>query len=160
MRILTVLIVVGVLASGCSDSTTQSTVAPLPSTTSGAVGGGESSQDSTTSTSADTPDDALLVQVGVVEFIEVLDALLADTSYADAMIDDPEVFVATGRLFCERLDDGDTPIELLTEYIGTIYDGDPDDAPEELLDLSGWLLGTSVGYLCPQHTVLLEEMNT
>jgi hypothetical protein len=114
---------------------------------------------SSTSTTVASPDDEPSVAIGVVEFVEVLDEFLADTTYADAVIDDPEVFVATGLLLCERLDDGDSPIDLLTEYIGTIYDGDPGDAPEELLDLSGWLLGTSVGYLCPQHTGLLEEMN-
>ena len=162
MRVLAIPVVVCLLVSACSGSTTQSTEVSQYSPTSASDAGKSMSQDPTsspTSVAGASQADEPSVGVGVVEFVEVLDEFLADTTYTDAVIDDPEVFVATGLLLCERLDDGDNPIGLLAEYISTFHDGDPDDAPEELLDLSGWLLGTSVGYLCPQHTALLEEMN-
>jgi hypothetical protein len=100
-------------------------------------------------------DDESIIGLGVIEFVTGLGDLLTGTPYEEALLEDPEVFVAPGLLFCERLEEGANPIDLLSEYIATVHDGDPADAPPELLDLSGWLLGSSVGYLCPQHTALL-----
>lgn len=96
----------------------------------------------------------------VLAYVAALGELLDGTRYNDGLDEDPEVFVATGLLFCERLDNGVSPSEVLREYVAVSFDGDPEDAPGELLDLSGWILGVAVGVFCPDHTADLEDLNT
>lgn len=108
----------------------------------------------TSSTSDGTVDSE--ADADVVGFTWSLIDLLVDTEYADAILEDPEVFVATGYLFCEGLEQGQSPAEILSKYVETITNGDIEDAPDEVLVLAGSLLGTAVGYLCPEFSELLE----
>ena len=86
-----------------------------------------------------------------------VDELLFDTAYEDLITEDPEVFVATGLLFCEQLAEGVGPSDILVSYVETLTGGDIDDADDDTLTLAGSILGTAVGYLCPEHVDLLEE---
>lgn len=92
----------------------------------------------------------------IVDFVSDLAVLLEDSPYADALAEDPEVFVATARLLCERLADDEPPFELLVDYLTLLSDGSPSDAPDEVLDLAGWLLGVGVGSFCPEYSDRLE----
>ncbi|MCZ6663280.1 MAG: hypothetical protein O6951_10230 [Actinobacteria bacterium] len=93
----------------------------------------------------------------VVGFVAALADLLAETEYVDSVIDDPEVFVATGILFCEQLAGGTAPPDILTDYVETLTEGDIEEADDDSLTLAGSILGSAVGYFCPEHTELLEE---
>ncbi len=156
-------------ACGSGSSSAETTVPQVVSSTSVSSASAESTTTSvidvaaTTTVDTGTVDDSEAtiddVSDEVLEFVAALDEFVAGSVYEEALGEDPEVFVATGLLFCERLGAGDDPVDLLTEYVTTLSGGDPDSAPDELLDLSGWLLGVSVGYLCPEHTSILEEMS-
>lgn len=50
-------------------------------------------------------------------FIAAINEAAIGTSYEDAALDDPEVFVGVGQLFCELLDEGLTVDAVLTEYL-------------------------------------------
>ena len=173
VRAVSISLVLGLLMAGCSsvsDEATASTedrpaisvssstsMTSLPTTVNSA---GETTTSSTSiSTTMALVDNESIIGLGVIEFIEGLGDLLAGTPYQEALLEDPEVFVATGLLFCERIGNGTNPIDLLSEYIATVHDGDPADAPPELLDLSGWVLGVAVGYLCPQHADLVRGID-
>ena len=91
----------------------------------------------------------------VVEFVAAVDELLAETAYADAVFDAPEVFVATGWLLCDELKQGIDPAQALTVYIETITGDNIDAADDDTLVLAGTLLGTAVGYLCPATVALM-----
>lgn len=93
----------------------------------------------------------------VIEFVAAVDELLAETDYADAAVDDPDVFVATGWLLCDQLNDGLDPAEVLTVYVETLTGTDIDTADDDTLVLAGTLLGTAVGHLCPEHTETVEQ---
>jgi hypothetical protein len=86
-------------------------------------------------------------------FIATLEELLAGTSYEGEALNEPDVFVATGRLFCERLDDGDSVDDLLTAYLDQLAGG-VDIATDDELVLAGALLGAAVAALCPNHAAL------
>lgn len=163
VKALSVLVAVLVLVSACSaesglgaevsvaDTTATPTTIRVTSTATAPV-----EETSTSSAGEAEPE----VGFGVIEFVDVLADLADGSIYEDLVIEDPEVFVATGFLFCERLTDGGTPSDLLTEYVANLHDGELDDAPGEVLDMSGWILGTAVGYLCPEHSEILEEFGS
>jgi hypothetical protein len=84
-------------------------------------------------------------------FIAAVDSALSETSYAGAALTDPEVFIATGRLFCELLDGGMTSDEILAEHLdalAAVTAGDVTDADATATDV---VLGASTGVICPQH---------
>ncbi len=161
-----ILIVAALAAVACganSDASTtvvstESTVpvtAPLPSVETTST----LSEETITSASAE-PDESVNpedVSDEVVGFVAALADLLADTEYVDSVIDDPEVFVATGILFCEQLTGGTAPPDVLTDYVETLTEGDIEEADDDSLTLAGSILGSAVGYFCPEHTELLEE---
>jgi hypothetical protein len=118
--------------------------------------------DLATTTSTPVPSTSLLVDGvvvndDVIEFVAAVDELLVGTAYEDAVVADPEVFVATGWLFCEQLDQEMGPIEILTVYVETLTDSDIEDADDDTLTLAGTLLGTAAGHLCPEHADIVEE---
>jgi len=72
-------------------------------------------------------------------------------------VDGTGVEVATGWLFCEQLDQGMGPIEILTVYVETLTGSDIEDADDDTLTLAGTLLGTAAGHLCPEYADIVEE---
>jgi len=121
-----------------ASATTQApTTVPAGPTTSGAP-----SADSPATTVA--PPDLTL-------FIAAVDAALVDTAYSGAALTDPEVFIATGQLFCELLDDGASRDDILSEHLdalAAVGDGNVNDADATA---SGVVMGASTEVICPQH---------
>lgn len=141
-------VLVALLLAACSISpgTTSSTANTDPLTTL-----------PTSTVPVPTLPDGEEVSEEVLEFVAAVDELLIDTAYEDAVTDDPDVFIATGLLFCESLTDGEDPTGLLTSYVETLTGGSVDHADDDTLVLAGSILGATVGYLCPEHTDLIEE---
>jgi len=84
-------------------------------------------------------------------FIAAVDAALVDTVYAGTALTDPEVFIATGQLFCELLDDGASHDDILSEHLdalAAVGDGEVSDADATA---TGVVLGASTEVICPQH---------
>lgn len=90
-------------------------------------------------------------EVDLVTYVAAIEDALAGTAYAGQALEAPEVFLATGALFCEQLDDGMTPDEVLVAYVETLTGGSVDDAPDEELAMAGGILGVGVVTLCPAH---------
>ncbi|MDH3306873.1 MAG: DUF732 domain-containing protein [Acidimicrobiia bacterium] len=141
------LILLMVLVSACGSG--AATVAPItdpavapsievPATTTTGTPG---FPDSTTTTT--TPDLAV--------FIAALAAALADTTYEGTPLSDPEVYIATGQLFCERLSAGSTPENVLAGYLNILTEGEIGNATADQVSLAGVLLGVSVEVLCPEE---------
>lgn len=138
-----------------STEPTDAVTAPAPSVETPST----LSATTTTLTAADPDENVNPPDVSdeVVSFVAALADLLAKTGYLDSIIDDPEVFVATGILFCEQLTGGTAPPDVLTDYVETLTEGDIEEADDDSLTLAGSILGSAVGYFCPEHTELLEE---
>lgn len=120
-----------------TDVTTEQSTSPATSSTAAAVAEG---------TSAD-----------LAVFIAALEAGLTDTRYSGTALSDPEVYIATGQLFCEELDGGAEPALMLSDYLEILTGGDIGSADDDDLIVSGLLLGVSVEVLCPRHTDALVE---
>ena len=151
---------IAVVLAACGGSGEDSTSSTGGSTT--ITASAPSSINLATTTSTPVPStslvvDGVVVNDDVIEFVAAVDELLAGTVYEDAVVDDPEVFVATGWLFCEQLDQGMGPTEILTVYAETLTDSDIEDADDDTLTLAGTLLGTAVVHLCPEHVDIVEE---
>lgn len=141
--------------SGTSESTTTQHVAVTAAPTTAGPGTSTSTtppKTTTTSTTLDNADEAIL------DFVADVEELLVDTEYEDLVAEDPEVFIATGLLFCERLDGGVSPEDLLIEYVGNLTGDDIAAADDDTLTLAGSILGTAVGYLCSEHSELLDDL--
>ncbi len=148
-------------AAACSSGEgTSSTIAPAPATTAPQAdptttdASAEAAPSTVTATSAVATTDPFEPLASVL--IAALGDALAGTSYADAPFENPEVFIATGQLFCELLDQGADPKDLITDYVTALSDKTVEEAGEDELVLTGSVLGTSVEVLCPQHRPLLE----
>ena len=152
-RILLTVICLLVVACDSADTAAPPTAASDVTTTEDVV------PKTTTSTVRESEDQDDPIEIGdeVLDFIAAIDELLADTQFEDLIVEEPEVFVATGRLFCDQLSEGLEPLDLLTNYVETLTGAGTEDADDDTLTLAGSILGTAVGFLCPEHTELLEE---
>lgn len=84
-------------------------------------------------------------------FIAAINDAMAGTSYEDAALEDAEVFIAVGRLFCELLDEGATVDEVLSEYLDALIDPETGTVAEDDSLVAGVVMGASIEVLCPQH---------
>jgi hypothetical protein len=84
-------------------------------------------------------------------FIAAVDSALSDTSYAGAALTDPEVFIATGRLFCELLDGGMTTDDILAEHLDALAAVTAGHVIDADVTATGVVLGVSTEVICPQH---------
>lgn len=152
-RILFTVICLVVVACDSSDTAAPPTTASDVTTTEDVV------PKTTTSTVRESEDQDDPIEIGdeVLDFVAALDELLVDTEYEDLIVEEPEVFVATGLLFCEQLAEEVDPLNILTEYVETLTGGGVEDADEDKLILAGSILGTAVGFFCPEHTELVQE---
>ena len=153
------------LAMGClvvvacnqpASSPVPTATTETPTTVSETVESTTTVQPSTTLTS---PPDSGEFEIAseVIEFVAAIDELLLDTNYEGLVEEDPEVFIVTGLLFCEQLSEGVLPSEILTFYVESLAGDHIDKADDDTLVLAGSILGTAVGYFCPEHTDTLEE---
>jgi hypothetical protein len=105
---------------------------------------GESTAPSST-TSAPTPAPDLAV------FITAVNEAVAETSYQDAALSDPEVFVGIGQLFCEQVGEGQTVDGVLAEYLTALEEGSSGTVTEDDAYITGAVMGASLEILCPEH---------
>ncbi len=133
-------------------SATPETTSSSPAPSSSATIAPSSSAGTTSAAPSSTT--TLQAEEDPVVFIATLEELLAGTSYEGEALNEPDVFVATGRLFCERLDEGDSADDVLTAYLDQLAGG-VDLATDDELVLAGALFGTAVGALCPEHAALI-----
>lgn len=87
----------------------------------------------------------------MVTYVAALEDVLAGTVYEGQALEAPEVFLATGTLFCEQLEAGQSVDAVLTEYVETLTGGPIDAAREDDLTMAGGVLGVGVVTMCPQH---------
>ena len=137
-----VLFVIAALVfAACSGSTTDTTTPPSEPTTSTAPG--------TTSTIPDPTD--VEIENAAIFLLSVDDALLG-TVHEGSPLDDPETFLAMGRLFCDLLDSGLSIDEVLGGYAAAIVVQYPEEALAlDDLRLGGAVLGAAVVVLCPEY---------
>ena len=152
-RILLTVICLVVVACDSADTAAPPTTASDVTTTEDVV------PKTTTSTVSESEDQDDPIEIGdeVLDFVAALDELLVDTEYEDLIVEEPEVFLATGLLFCGQLAEEVDPLDILTEYVETLTGAGIEDAADDTLTLAGSILGTAVGFLCPEHTELVEE---
>lgn len=118
----------------------SSTTVPATATDDGSA----TTTDTETQPTSEPSDDDLAV------FIAAMEELLTGTVYEEGALEEPELFLATGYLFCEWLDDGADADGVITRYLDELAGG-VDSATDEQLVLTGALLGSAVGVLCPHH---------
>jgi len=149
---------IAVLIAACGDAG-ATTVAPPSDTATTATGDTTTATTSpaTTVTSAQSqPATTIGLEEAAAAFLAAVDAELAATKYAGQAIEAPDVFLATGWLFCEQLDEGLTVDGVLTGYVEELSGGSIDDAGDDDLALAGSIFGAALGMLCPQHAGALE----
>jgi hypothetical protein len=84
-------------------------------------------------------------------FIAAIEELTIGTVYEGEPIAEPELFLATGWLFCDWLDEGLETDEVLTRYLNELA-GSVAEASDDQLVLTGALFGAATAVLCPHHT--------
>jgi hypothetical protein len=84
-------------------------------------------------------------------FIAAINEAAVGTSYEDAALDDPEVFIGVGQLFCELLDEGLTVDAVLDEYLTALEDEETGAVADDDALMTGVLMGVSLEILCPEH---------
>jgi hypothetical protein len=84
-------------------------------------------------------------------FIAAVNEAAVGTSYEDAALDDPEVFIGVGQLFCELLEEGLTVDAVLTEYLTALEDEETGAVADDDALMTGVLMGVSLEILCPEH---------
>ena len=147
------VLAIALIVAGCGSSpstTGEGLEATTPSSGEPVTTSASPATDSPATSSTTT----VQVEEDLVVFIATLEELLAGTSYEGEALNEPDVFVATGRLFCERLDEGDSVDNLLSAYLDQLAGG-ADLATDDDLVLAGALLGAAVGALCPEHAALV-----
>ena len=92
-----------------------------------------------------------IADVDLVGYVAVIEHMLEGTSYEGAALASPDVFLATGALFCNQLDTGITSDTVLVNYIETLTGGSVDDASDDDLTMAGAVLGSGLATLCPHH---------
>lgn len=83
-------------------------------------------------------------------FLAAVADTLEGTRFDGAPFEDPEVFAATGLLFCERMVQGAAGEQVVVEYLSELAGGDATLADGDQLVLSGALMGAATETLCPQ----------
>jgi len=106
-----------------------------------------SSNDSTT-THSPVPARA---DIDLIGYVSVIEHMLEGTKYSGDALASPEVFLATGALFCDQLDAGTTADTVLVDYIETLTGGSIDEASDDDLTMAGAVLGSGLATLCPHN---------
>lgn len=111
----------------------------------------ESPITTTTSPASASAPTGVAPEVDLVTFVAAVEDAMAGTSYEGQALEAPEVFLATGRLFCEELDAGSSADEVLTDYLEALTGSSIEDAAPDDLHMAGGVLGVGLATLCPQH---------
>ena len=111
-----------------------------------------SAPSSTTTSTTRSPAPALN-EVDLVNYVATIEEMLAGTEYEGQALAAPDVFLATGGLFCDQLDAGRTSDEVLIDYLETLTGGSVDEASDDDLTMAGAVLGSGLVTMCPHHIV-------
>ncbi len=161
--VVLVLLIAACSESGSSDSPTSTGPSVDTNATSAAADETTLQEVATTTTSVANSSttafetDGIEVSDEILDYLTAVEELLTGTAYEDAVSEDPDVFVATGFAFCERLTQGEEPADVLGFYVETLTGSDIEAAGDDELTLAGTVLGTAVGHLCPEHTAAIEQ---
>lgn len=155
-------IVLLALLTACSTTADAPSESRSPTTTAAAPTISEDSSETTSSVdsgdaSTSTNAEEAVATADLAIFIAALEAGLVDTKYEGTALSDPTVYIATGQLFCEDLDAGAGPAQLLSDYLEILTEGDIGAADDDDLVVSGLMLGVSVEVMCPQYSDALSE---
>jgi hypothetical protein len=126
-----------VTASPATDS-----AATVPSTTTTVPQG-----DATTPESGEIP--------RLAQYLATIEHGLEGTGLEGAAFDEPESLIRTGVLFCDLLDEGFGPIDVLRGWVAALSTDGEVPSEDDLL-LGGVVLGSAVKFLCPEHLGDLE----
>ncbi len=83
-------------------------------------------------------------------FLAAVADTLDGTRFEGAPFEDPEVFAATGLLFCERMAQGEAGEQVVVEFLSELAGGDATLADGDQLVLTGALMGAATETLCPR----------
>ena len=140
------------VVAGCGTDTATSTTAGDTASSAGETTTSTTSTTATSATPTVTVDDPATSPAPDLEvFIAAIAESLEGTSFEDAPLDDPEVFIGVGQLFCELLAEGLSVDEALTEYLTALEDPDDGTSPEDNAFVSGVIMGASLEVLCPDQ---------
>ena len=103
--------------------------------------------DGTTPESEDVP--------RLARYLATIEQGLEGTGLEGAAFDEPESLIRTGVLFCDLLDEGFGPIDVLRGWIAALA-ADGETPSEDDLLLGGVVLGSAVKFLCPEYLDDLE----
>lgn len=140
-----VLLIVALVATACGSTATDQPTPTLP-----AISAATASPSSTAPPSGSRAT-TTIAPPDLTRFIAAVDAALADTAYAGAALTDPEVFIGTGQLFCEMLDEGTSRDDILREHLEALAVVGTGELTDSDATATGVLLGVSTELICPQH---------
>ncbi|MBT8241262.1 MAG: hypothetical protein KJN63_08555 [Acidimicrobiia bacterium] len=146
----TVLLVGGsMLLAACGGATTGATTSTM-AVDSSTTTAGRSSTTVTTLGPGPAGD-----ELDVVTYVAAIEDTLAGTKYEGEALEAPDVFLATGGLFCEQLDAGMPPDGIVAGYVEALISGSIERATDDELTMAGGVLGVGVVMLCPRHLDLV-----
>lgn len=83
-------------------------------------------------------------------FLAAVDMVLVDTSYSGSALTDAELFIATGQLFCERLESGASQDEVLDAHLDAMTDARGGAIRDDDVLAAGAVMGASIEVICPE----------
>lgn len=151
MRVAAFLFGAIVLLAACGGISVESAVeadAPPPTEAGAPVEGSTPLPQASSTTRSPVPSPS---DVDLVGYVAVIEHMLRGTVYEGAALAAPDVFLATGALFCDQLDGGITSDQVLIDYIETLTGAAVNDASDDDLTMAGAVLGSGLATLCPHH---------
>lgn len=136
---LAVLLAACTSDGGAAASSTTDSAVTVPSTTTTV------SQGDTTTTGPPSGETSQLAQ-----YLATIEQSLEGTGLEGAAFDEPESLIRTGVLFCDLLDEGFGPIDVLRGWVAALSTDSEVPSEDDLL-LGGVVLGSAVKFLCPEH---------
>lgn len=158
-RLVIVMVLSAVLLGACagddiSDPTSLVTEAAETSTTSSTPTTVAGTTTLTTSPAGDAPV-TVAPDDPAVGFVALVEEAVIETRFAGLPLEEPEVFLATGRLFCDLLESGVDAETVLTRYIEELEGVGIEEASDDATVLAGALLGAAVAVMCPDMASLI-----
>lgn len=155
--LITLMSMIAMLLASCSTGeqspqtslgTVQPTAAPVETSTTATAAASTSQLPDPSPTTAAPP----TAVPDLTVFIAAIDDALEGTTYEGAALDDPEVFIGVGQLFCELLSEGTTVDAVLTEYLTALEDDATRTVAEDDAFVAGVIMGASIEAICPEHS--------
>lgn len=91
----------------------------------------------------------------LAQYLATIEHGLEGTGLEGAAFDEPESLIRTGVLFCDLLDEGFGPVDVLRGWVAALATDGLVPSEDDLF-LGGVVLGSAVKFLCPEHLGDLE----